>query len=108
MTDRIQQGSLQIAAVLHELLENDIAPGTGISPQQFWPALESIVNDLAPRNTALLQTRGDHQTDVDLRRDERVDDRGGHHVQVAVATEAGVVHVEGHRLAWPGQARRRR
>ncbi len=31
MTDRIQQGGLQIAPVLYELLEADIAPGTGVT-----------------------------------------------------------------------------
>ena len=36
MTDRIQRGGLQIAPVLCELLENDIAPGTGIAPEQDW------------------------------------------------------------------------
>ena len=65
MTDRVQQGSLQIATVLHELLENDIAEGTGIAPGQFWQALEAIVNDLAPRNRALLQTREELQAKID-------------------------------------------
>ena len=30
MSDRIQQGKLQIEQVLHDLLEQDIAPGTGV------------------------------------------------------------------------------
>jgi malate synthase len=65
MTDRVRQGGLQIAAVLHELLENDIAPGTGITPEQFWQALEAIVRDLGPRNRALLETREDMQAKID-------------------------------------------
>ena len=65
MTDRIQQGSLQIATVLHELLENDIAPGTGIAPTRFWQALEAIVNDLGPRNRALLEKREELQAKID-------------------------------------------
>ena len=64
MTDRVQQGSLQVAKVLHELLENDIAAGTGVAPAQFWQALEAIVNELAPRNRALLQTREDLQAKI--------------------------------------------
>ena len=35
MTDRIQQGGLQVASVLHHLLESDIAPGTGIAAADF-------------------------------------------------------------------------
>ncbi|MDH3994251.1 MAG: malate synthase G, partial [Gammaproteobacteria bacterium] len=65
MTDRTQQGSLQIATVLHELLEKDIAPGTGIAPAQFWQALEAIVNDLGPRNRALLEKREELQAKID-------------------------------------------
>ena len=65
MTDRVRQGSLQVAPVLHQLLENDIAPGTGVTPARFWQELESIVNTLGPRNRALLQTREDLQARID-------------------------------------------
>ena len=65
MTDRVQQGSLQVAAVLNQLLENDIAPGAGVTPAQFWQGLESIVDTLGPRNRDLLQTRDDLQGKID-------------------------------------------
>ena len=65
MTDRIQQGGLQVASVLHQLLENDIAPGTGIAPADFWQALESVITELAPENRALLQVREDLQAKID-------------------------------------------
>ncbi|MEP4147333.1 MAG: malate synthase G [Halioglobus sp.] len=65
MTDRIQQGGLQVASVLHHLLENDIAPGTGVAPADFWQALEAVVNELAPENRALLQVREDLQAKID-------------------------------------------
>jgi malate synthase len=65
MTDRVQQGSLQIAEVLHQLLENDIAPGTGVEPATFWRALEDIVTDLGPRNRELLRKRDEMQAQID-------------------------------------------
>ena len=65
MTDRIQQGGLQVASVLHHLLENDIAPGTGIAAADFWQALESVITELAPENRALLQVREDLQAKID-------------------------------------------
>ena len=65
MTDRVQQGGLQIATELHQLLEKDIAPGTGIAPASFWLALEDIVNSLGPRNRELLQIRDDMQAKID-------------------------------------------
>ena len=65
MTDRIQQGGLQVASVLHHLLESDIAPGTGIAAADFWQALESVITELAPENRALLQVREDLQAKID-------------------------------------------
>ena len=65
MTDRVQQGGLQVATELHQLLEKDIAPGTGIAPAAFWLALEDIVNSLGPRNRELLQIRDDMQAKID-------------------------------------------
>ena len=53
MSDLIQQGSLQIEPELYDLLERDIAPGTGVEPTRFWQALEKIVRDLGPRNREL-------------------------------------------------------
>ena len=65
MTDRVQQGSLHIDPILFNLLEQDIAPGTGVSAAQFWQALEAIVSDLGPRNRALLAIREDMQAQID-------------------------------------------
>jgi malate synthase len=65
MTDRIQEGGLQVASSLHQLLANDIAPGAGIAPADFWAALEAIVNDLAPKNRDLLARRDDLQGKID-------------------------------------------
>ena len=42
MTERVQKGGLQIARVLHDLLVNDIAPGTGVDPEKFWLSLEAL------------------------------------------------------------------
>ncbi len=65
MTERTQIGGLQVANTLKSLLENDILPGTGVSADQFWSGLEGIVNDLAPKNRALLAKRDDLQAKID-------------------------------------------
>ena len=65
MTDRIQQGGLQIAASLLQLVNDKIAPGTGIEPEQFWSAFEAILTDLAPKNKALLLKRDLLQSKID-------------------------------------------
>ena len=65
ISERIQMGGLQVAASLHDLIEKDIAPGTGIEPDAFWASLEAILKDLAPRNRALLEERDSLQARID-------------------------------------------
>jgi malate synthase len=65
MTDRINVGGLQIAAALHDLIRDEIAPGTGIEPAAFWAALADIVAELGPRTSALLARRDALQAQID-------------------------------------------
>ncbi len=65
MTKRQQIGGLQIAQSLHDLVVNDIIPGTGVKPEAFWAGLEAIVDDLAPVNQSLLKRRDDFQAQID-------------------------------------------
>lgn len=65
MTERIQKGGLQIAAVLYELVANEIVPGTGIEADDFWASFEAILTDLAPKNRALLAKRDEIQAKID-------------------------------------------
>lgn len=71
MTTRIQKGGLQIAEELFNLVENDIAPGTGVDTDHFWTEFEAILNDLAPKNKALLAKRDDIQAQIDAWHKER-------------------------------------
>ncbi len=65
MSDRVEKGGLDIARVLHDLVETRIAPGTGVDPADFWAALETLIADLAPKNRALLDKRDDMQARID-------------------------------------------
>jgi len=72
MTERVLRSGLQVAGVLDELLEKDIAPGTGVDPAHFWAELAAIAEDFVPRNRELL-TRRDHlQEQIDAWHQERV------------------------------------
>ncbi|PWN56726.1 malate synthase G [Abyssibacter profundi] len=57
MSNYTQAGGLQVDSGLKTLIDEKICPGTGVSPDQFWSGLESIVKTFAPRNRALLETR---------------------------------------------------
>jgi malate synthase len=65
MTDRIQAGGLRVAKLLHDFIEDEALPGTGVAPERFWSALDSIVHELAPRNRVLLARRNELQARID-------------------------------------------
>lgn len=71
MTARIQKGGLQIAQELYNLVENEIAPGTGVDVDHFWAEFEAILTDLAPKNKALLAKRDELQAQIDAWHKER-------------------------------------
>ncbi|WP_046988858.1 malate synthase G [Delftia tsuruhatensis] len=65
MTDRTQAHSLQVATELHRFINEQVLPGTGVVPEAFWKGFDEIVNDLAPRNAALLAERDRLQAELD-------------------------------------------
>ena len=65
MSETVSVGGLQVAKCLYDLVNDEIAPGTGVDPAGFWTALESIVRDLGPKNQALLERRDAFQKTLD-------------------------------------------
>ena len=65
MSERVDIGGLRVARCLHDLVNGEIAPGTGIASGAFWDALGEIVRDLGPRNRALLDRRDELQRQID-------------------------------------------
>jgi len=63
--DTVKLGDLDVARPLYDLIQNEIAPGTGIDTNHFWSELSCIVKDLAPKNRALLQFRDELQSKID-------------------------------------------
>jgi len=62
---RIQHGDLAIAKSLFDLVNNEVAPGTGVEPKHFWDQFEQIMADLMPKNQALLVKRDAIQAKID-------------------------------------------
>jgi malate synthase len=63
---RIACGGLQIAPELYAFVEQEAAPGSGISPDAFWTGLGEVVAEFAPRNRALLAVRDRLQAEIDV------------------------------------------
>ena len=71
MSERVKIGGLGVATCLHDLVNDEIAPGTGVDPDAFWRAVEDIVRDLGPKNRALLDRRARLQAQIDAWHAER-------------------------------------
>ena len=57
--------SLQVATPLHQFINEQVLPGTGVDTAAFWAGFDAIVNDLAPKNAALLAERDRLQSELD-------------------------------------------
>ena len=65
MSNRIQHSSLDIDSSLYALVNQQIIPGTDIKADDFWQAFATVINDLAPKNKALLAKRERLQKQID-------------------------------------------
>ena len=65
MTDRIQIHGLKVAASLKRFVDEEVLPGTGITPEAYWAGFDAIVRDLAPKNAALMAERDRLQAELD-------------------------------------------
>ena len=65
MTEHVLVGGLRVANVLLDFVNNEALPGTGIAPDAFWAAADTLIHELAPKNKALLAKRDDLQARID-------------------------------------------
>ncbi|MCG5051798.1 MAG: malate synthase G [Myxococcales bacterium] len=63
--DYIEVAGLKVAPALASLIRDEVAPGTGVTPEAFWQALAVLVRDFAPQNRALLDKRNELQAKLD-------------------------------------------
>ena len=69
----VNQGQLEIARPLYQLVVDDILPGLGIDPVDYWRMLEEVVTELAPKNNILLLKRYKLQAEIDTWHQSRCD-----------------------------------
>ena len=61
----VTAGKLKASRCLHELVADEIAPGTGIDADRFWASLADLVDDFGERNKQLLSKRDKFQARID-------------------------------------------
>ena len=65
MKKRVQRYNMSVDRSLVDFIENSALPGTGISEDNFWHGLSSLVEQLTPENRALLIKREELQSKID-------------------------------------------
>ena len=65
MTERVERAGLQVAKSLDDLIGQAAIVGTGVDETRFWEGLAELVNELGPRNHALVAHRETLQRQID-------------------------------------------
>jgi malate synthase len=65
MTEYVTRGGLQVSADLERFVTDEALPGTGIDATTFWERFSAVVQEIMPRNAALLQKRDELQRQLD-------------------------------------------
>ena len=60
-----KKGSLSVSNELEAFLKAEVLPGLEISEDNFWISLETIIEEFAPKNKALLEIRKSMQKKID-------------------------------------------
>lgn len=62
---RVQCGNLKIAKGFYDFVVSEVLPGLPMSADFFWTALETVIADMAPKNSLLLAKRNTLQSEID-------------------------------------------
>ena len=95
MNERVKVGGLSVADELFRLVNNEVIPGTGVDPDDFWQSFESIIKDLSPRNQGLLAIREDLQKQIDSWHRERAGQPHDHQAYRQFLTDISYLVPEG-------------
>ncbi|AXS40049.1 malate synthase G [Breoghania sp. L-A4] len=63
--NRVDISGIKVARELYDFIETEALPGTGVAPGDFWDGLGALVNDLGPKNKALIDKREAIQAKID-------------------------------------------
>jgi malate synthase len=65
MTESVRHGAVDVARELHDFVEKEALPGTGVDPARFWQGFSDVFAELTPVNRALLEKRESLQREID-------------------------------------------
>ncbi|NYS25931.1 malate synthase G [Rhodobacteraceae bacterium 2376] len=65
MTEYVRKHQLSVDPEVAHFIDTRALPGSGVAPEAFWQAFSNLVNDLGPRQRALLERRAELQQAID-------------------------------------------
>jgi malate synthase len=65
MVQRIEKHGLQVAEQLARFVDEEALPGTDLSADDFWSGFAALVEEMTPKNIALLARREELQNQID-------------------------------------------
>ncbi len=65
MSQRVRRGGLRVAGEIDRLVREAMLPGTGVTLEAFWQGFAATLDELGPRNRALLARRDELQQAID-------------------------------------------
>lgn len=64
MGEYVQVGRLQVAKLFYEFIVEEVLPNSQVDPRKFWGDFEQLINELTPKNKALLAKRDELQEKI--------------------------------------------
>lgn len=95
MSQRADKNGLLLDPQLHQFIESEVLPGTGVEPSHFWEGLAQIVKTMTPRNTQLLAKRDQLQRQIDQWYQEQPELASSSEEQKAFLSSIGYLVEEG-------------
>jgi len=70
---QIEDSCMAVSNPLHDLVVKEILPDLGMEAKDFWPILEEVITEMAPKNNILLLKRYKLQAEIDTWHQSRCD-----------------------------------
>jgi malate synthase len=64
MSNYVNVGNLRVDSLFYRFINSEVLPGTEVDQESFWSNFEALIQDLTPKNKALLAKRDEIQVQV--------------------------------------------
>ena len=95
MNKRLMRYDLSVEEGLVDFIENKALPDTGVSQDNFWLGLSSLIKEMTPENRKLLRTREELQDKIDKWHVARIGQPHDHEAYKSYLKEIGYLVDEG-------------